>query len=183
MEVTMKYKMAEITESCLGKMLDAQKNKGEYQPYLANINVRWGAFDLENLSLMRFEAHENYTATSSFKANGEIYTTYSESAFYNITKEQLAEICEAKTLEIKVRGSNGSIIESGKVFLTYCKMFYNRFYDNTKYIETQNLVPVGGIIDGMLKKLPVDDIARTCDFTFKVLLVVIALVVVLILLS
>lgn len=55
----MKYKMAEITESCLGKMLDTQKNKGEYQPYLANINVRWGSFDLENLSLMKFEAHEN----------------------------------------------------------------------------------------------------------------------------
>ena len=55
----MKYKMAEITESCLGKMLDTQKNKGEYQQYLANINVRWGSFDLENLSLMKFEAHEN----------------------------------------------------------------------------------------------------------------------------
>ena len=54
----MKYRMDEITESCLGKMLDAQKNKGEYQPYLANINVRWGSFDLEDLSLMRFEKDE-----------------------------------------------------------------------------------------------------------------------------
>ena len=32
----MKYRMDEITESCLGKMLDSKKNKGEYQPYLAN---------------------------------------------------------------------------------------------------------------------------------------------------
>lgn len=55
----MKYKIGEITESCLGKMLDTQKNKGEYHPYLANINVRWGSFDLENLSLMRFEQNEN----------------------------------------------------------------------------------------------------------------------------
>ena len=46
----MKYRMDEITESCLGKMLDSKKNKGEYQPYLANINVRWGSFDLNNLS-------------------------------------------------------------------------------------------------------------------------------------
>lgn len=45
----MKYRMDEITESCLGKMLDAKKNKGEYQPYLANINVRWGSFDLSSL--------------------------------------------------------------------------------------------------------------------------------------
>ena len=51
--------MDEITESCLGKMLDSKKNKGEYQPYLANINVRWGSFDLNNLSLMRFEQNEN----------------------------------------------------------------------------------------------------------------------------
>ena len=55
----MKYRMDEITESCLGKMLDSKKNKGEYQPYLANINVRWGSFDLNNLSLMRFEPNEN----------------------------------------------------------------------------------------------------------------------------
>lgn len=57
-----KVKIGDITESCLGKMLDAEKNKGEYYPYLANINVRWGRFDLENLPLMRFEEdeHERY---------------------------------------------------------------------------------------------------------------------------
>ena len=88
---------------------------------------------------IRLKAYENYTNSSTFKNNqGEIVTSYSESAFYNITKEQLAEICEAKTLDIKVRGSDGSIIESGGVFLIYCKKFYNLFYDNTKYLETQD---------------------------------------------
>lgn len=53
-----KVKLGSVADMCLGKMLDAQKNKGEYQPYLANLNVRWGEFDLDNLSLMRFEAHE-----------------------------------------------------------------------------------------------------------------------------
>ena len=53
-----KVKIGEITDSCLGKMLDAEKNKGEYAPYLANINVRWGSFDVENLSEMRFEENE-----------------------------------------------------------------------------------------------------------------------------
>lgn len=53
-----KVKIGDVTNSCLGKMLDAEKNKGEYQPYLANINVRWGDFDLSNLSLMRFEESE-----------------------------------------------------------------------------------------------------------------------------
>ena len=50
--------LGEVTESCLGKMLDQAKNKGEYLPYLANVNVRWGSFDLSNLSQMRFESHE-----------------------------------------------------------------------------------------------------------------------------
>ena len=53
-----KVQLGDVTESCLGKMLDQEKNKGEYQPYLANLNVRWGAFDLTNLPLMRFEEHE-----------------------------------------------------------------------------------------------------------------------------
>ncbi|MCR4965681.1 MAG: restriction endonuclease subunit S [Bacteroidales bacterium] len=54
-----KVKLGEITESCLGKMLDAAKNRGEYKPYLANLNVRWGSFDTENLSLMKFEDDED----------------------------------------------------------------------------------------------------------------------------
>ena len=50
-----KVKLGSVTDSCLGKMLDAEKNKGSYQPYLANLNVRWGSFELDNLSQMRFE--------------------------------------------------------------------------------------------------------------------------------
>ena len=46
--------LGDIADTCLGKMLDQKKNKGEYQPYLANVNVRWGGFDLDNLSQMRF---------------------------------------------------------------------------------------------------------------------------------
>jgi len=39
-------------------MLDEKKNKGELEPYLANINVRWGGFAFSNLSRMRFEESE-----------------------------------------------------------------------------------------------------------------------------
>lgn len=57
-----KVKLGNVTDSCLGKMLDQNKNKGDYQPYLANVNVRWGEFDLEDLPLMKFEEseHERY---------------------------------------------------------------------------------------------------------------------------
>ena len=51
--------LGEVTESCLGKMLDQKKNKGSYKPYLANVNVRWGFFDLDNLQEMRFEDDED----------------------------------------------------------------------------------------------------------------------------
>lgn len=53
-----KVKLGDIAETALGKMLDAKKNKGELHPYLANIHVRWGGFDLEDLPLMRFEDSE-----------------------------------------------------------------------------------------------------------------------------
>lgn len=54
-----KVKLSDVSESCLGKMLDQRKNKGTYKPYLANVNVRWGAFDLDNLQEMKFEDDED----------------------------------------------------------------------------------------------------------------------------
>ena len=50
--------LSEVADFALGKMLDQVKNKGELLPYLANINVRWGEFDLNNLREMRFESRE-----------------------------------------------------------------------------------------------------------------------------
>jgi len=52
-------KLGDIAETCLGKMLDKEKNKGVLQPYIANVNLRWGGFDLTNLSTMRFEESES----------------------------------------------------------------------------------------------------------------------------
>lgn len=47
-------------------MLDKSKNKGTLQPYLRNVNVRWGTFDLSNLLEMPFveEEEERYSLTS-----------------------------------------------------------------------------------------------------------------------
>ncbi|AEM46871.1 restriction modification system DNA specificity domain-containing protein [Acidithiobacillus ferrivorans SS3] len=50
--------LEDVADFTLGKMLDQKKNKGEPLPYLANINVRWGSFDLDDLRQMRFEHHE-----------------------------------------------------------------------------------------------------------------------------
>ena len=51
-------KLGEVADMCLGKMLDKNKNKGTYQPYLRNVNVRWGCFDLDDLLEMKFEESE-----------------------------------------------------------------------------------------------------------------------------
>jgi type I restriction enzyme S subunit len=50
--------LGEIAEFRLGKMLDKEKNKGELMPYLANVNVRWGRFELDELREMRFTPDE-----------------------------------------------------------------------------------------------------------------------------
>jgi len=51
--------LGEIAEMCLGKMLDAKKNKGRPQPYLRNPNIRWFDVDLSNVQFMRFEERED----------------------------------------------------------------------------------------------------------------------------
>lgn len=50
--------LAAVADFRLGKMLDERKNRGELLPYLANVNVRWGSFDLDGLREMRFEYDE-----------------------------------------------------------------------------------------------------------------------------
>ena len=47
-----------LGEARLGKMLDAAKNRGEFRPYLRNVNVRWRRFDLADVLKMRVEDHE-----------------------------------------------------------------------------------------------------------------------------
>ena len=53
--------MAEIADVKLGKMLDAIKNKGVPVPYLRNVNVRWGSFELSDILEMRMTATEQET--------------------------------------------------------------------------------------------------------------------------
>lgn len=52
-------KLGDYIVSFLGKMLDKNKNTGEYHPYLGNSNVRWGEFELDDLAEMKFETHEH----------------------------------------------------------------------------------------------------------------------------
>lgn len=55
--------VSEIAETCLGKMLDKNKNKGNPKPYLRNLNVQWFDISTSDLLEMRFEdtEYERYT--------------------------------------------------------------------------------------------------------------------------
>jgi type I restriction enzyme S subunit len=52
-------RLGDVAEQCLGKMLDAKKNKGRLLPYLRNPNVRWFDVDTTDLQTMPFEEHED----------------------------------------------------------------------------------------------------------------------------
>nr|WP_279341513.1 restriction endonuclease subunit S [Geothrix sp. SG200] len=51
-------RFGDLFDCRLGKMLDKSKNRGIPRPYLRNANVRWGWFDLTDLSMMRIEESE-----------------------------------------------------------------------------------------------------------------------------
>ena len=62
------------------------------------------------------------------------HTTYVfENNYYEMTQEQLKELCDAKSLDIQLSGKGCAIEMSGQEFISYCQLFYNQFYDETMY--------------------------------------------------
>lgn len=55
-------------------------------------------------------------------------THHYESVYYDISKEILAQICDADTVDLKLTGDNFSKVYSSDKFLNYCRRFYNEFY-------------------------------------------------------
>lgn len=51
----------QVVDVKLGKMLDKAKNRGEPTPYLRNVNVRWGTFDLGDILQMPMSSEERAT--------------------------------------------------------------------------------------------------------------------------
>jgi len=98
----LKNKLSAIADIKLGKMLDVEKNKGELQPYIGNINVRWGSFDLDNIALMKFEEseYERY----ELKYGDLIVCEGGEPGRCAIWENQLANIKYQKALH-RVRGT------------------------------------------------------------------------------
>ena len=106
-----------VSESILGKMLDKEKNKGELKPYLRNINVRWGEFDLFNLLEMRFEDSES--ERYSLKEGDLVICEGGEPGRCAIWKNEIPEIRIQKALH-RVKVCNKIIKPE---YLYYCIIF------------------------------------------------------------
>ena len=114
-----KVKLGDMTDSCLGKMLDQQKNRGEFQPYLANVNVRWGTFDLDDLPQMRFE--ENEQERYGLRYGDLVVCEGGEPGRCAIWKEQIPNMKIQKALH-RVRAHDG---------LDYRYLYYVTFRDKS----------------------------------------------------
>jgi type I restriction enzyme S subunit len=99
-------KLGDIAETCLGKMLDKEKNKGEPKPYLANIDVRWGSFDLSKLRTMRFE--ESETERYGLKNGDLVICEGGEPGRCAIWRDQLPQMMIQKALHRVRANSNFS---------------------------------------------------------------------------
>lgn len=97
-------KLDEIADFQLGKMLDDKKNKGDPLPYLANLNVRWGEFELNDLRLMRFQTAE--LERFSLKYGDIVMCEGGEPGRCAIWKEQLPKMMYQKALH-RIRPREG----------------------------------------------------------------------------
>lgn len=88
--------LEEVAEFRLGKMLDQEKNRGVLMPYLANVNVRWGSFDLLDLREMRFQDDE--IETYGLKSGDIVMCEGGEPGRCALWKEQKPQMMIQKAL-------------------------------------------------------------------------------------
>lgn len=97
-------RLGDYVDSCLGKMLDKEKNRGELFPYLGNKNVRWASFDTDDLAQMRFEEHEH--ERYGLKYGDLVVCEGGEPGRCAIWKEQIPDMKIQKALH-RIRPYNG----------------------------------------------------------------------------
>ncbi len=131
-----------VADLCLGKMLDQNKNRGVPFPYLANVNVRWGEFELSNLRTMRFEPKEMDRYGLRF---GDIVMCEGgEPGRCAIWKDQVPGMMIQKALH-RIRP---------KEFLDYCFLFYSFLHlGHTKVFDQY-------VTGATIKHLPGEKLAK-----------------------
>ena len=94
---------------------------------------------VENIEL---DPHESDTSVGKYGG-----TSVEEIGFYNISKEQLKRICDAKTLAVRVSGGSSYFELEGKGLLKFqfmCRSFYSDLFDDSSYNDWINsIIPPG----------------------------------------
>ena len=135
--------------------MDQKKNKGELLPYLANVNVRWGSFDLDDLREMRFEHHE--LDRYGLKSGDIVMCEGGEPGRCALWKEQKPGMMIQKALH-RIRPHNCLLSE----FLFYY-LLYKRFIDLEFFPEP--VLTYRG--DGKHRKLYLNDRSRAQQIFFS----------------
>jgi hypothetical protein len=95
--------------------------------------------------IVNIDDKENITLTTDNSATNNDHKMCWESGCFQITKEQLKKIGDAKSIEIKVSGSGSYFLwnkEESNDFLNMVRCFYNNIIDTKSYLK-----PIKGILD------------------------------------
>lgn len=86
--------------------------------------------DVENIVL---EPHESFSKTVK-EWSGVIRCR--ENVWYYINQDILTKICNAKTIDFQISGSENVVEVNANQFIKKAQLFYNGFYDSTAFIST-----------------------------------------------
>lgn len=101
--------------------------------FLSSGNIIININNVENITL---EPHESYSETREGLFN-EIRCE--ESCYYIINQEILHKICEAKSIDFRIRGRQVIKDVNANGFINYAQRFYNGVYDENTYIDSLNI--------------------------------------------
>ncbi|MDC1195829.1 hypothetical protein N8010_00565 [Crocinitomicaceae bacterium] len=98
--------------------------------------------NIDGIDNIELEPHESDTSVGKYGG-----TKLQELGFYNISKEQLKQICDAKEISVKISGGSSYFELEDKGLLKFhfmCRSFYADLYEDSSYDEWINsIIPPG----------------------------------------
>ena len=164
MEEWATYKLGEIAECSLGKMLDQRKNKGKPRTYLGNVAVRWGSFNIDPTQTMLFEDHE--LEKYSLKKNDIVICEGGEPGRCAIWKSNDTILIQKALHRVRV---NAEIADPLYVYyyithLAKSHLLEPLFTGSTiKHLPRERLVSIGIRLPDLSKQKQISSILATID--------------------
>jgi hypothetical protein len=98
--------------------------------------------NIDGIDNIELEPHESDTSVGKYGGS-----KVQEIGFYNISKEQLKQICDAKEISVRISGGSSYFELEGKGLLKFnfmCRSFYADLYEDSSYDEWINsIIPPG----------------------------------------